>query len=335
MPAMGRQERRERREAERAARKNDRLLERKDALFNVAAERRKKFMARAGALKQQYRLWTLRYGNQNRFKRAFAPAYNAAVAPVLASAVAHINKPVVRVLVVGGGNGTFSRNLLPGVNRLLARAGIQSRLQVVESDLLSQVVRRAPGNHRIAADLERLPFASHQIDLIVGQTMFHHVNAVRAVQEIGRVLSSNGCFIHVQDNLPNPVGGITQSGKAAQVFTGTQGNHMLQARSLMDAEILIKTALATGASRLHMDAEKATGEKLVPYSEKFPSMGGFETAKLRAIDYMMGMVAPGAAKNVPAGKRLLRYTGLVTWISPVSVELFKAKIAAMRKLEIE
>ncbi len=119
-----------------------------------------------------------------------APAYNEAIAPFLAGTIGFLKRPRVRVLVVGGGTGVFSRDLLPAVRRCLQRWGQNVQFSVVETDIES-VVREAPASsHRVQANFHQLPFRDGSFDLIVGQSMIHQGEMQKSIPEIGRVMEA-------------------------------------------------------------------------------------------------------------------------------------------------
>lgn len=147
--------------------------------------------------------WTQIYGEQNRMREIIAPAYTKGVAPFVAGVIAAHNAPKTRVLVIGGGNGAFSRRLLPKVEQILERHGVSTQIDVIETDI-SGVVRHAPGK-RVVADAHNLPFKNRSFDVVIGESMLHQANNVpRTTEEVSRVLSPLGFFIHVQDAIPDP-----------------------------------------------------------------------------------------------------------------------------------
>jgi hypothetical protein len=113
------------------------------------------------------------------------------------------------MLVIGGGDGHFSREVAPSLRNLLAAripAG-PPELRITESDRFRH--SRQHANAFAFADICTLEevFAPHSFDFIVGETCLHQVgpqNMTRALQSMKTVLQPPGMIWHVTDAIPDP-----------------------------------------------------------------------------------------------------------------------------------
>lgn len=142
-------------------------------------------------------------GNRSRqlITTAFRPAYVAQFAPVLNAIVAQhkVAKDAkqVKILVIGSGDGTFTKHILPYLD------ANGRDIKVVESDA-SPVVKKVPKESAaVQADMTRLPFTNEVFDLVVSECALHMLPRNRlkhALTEIKRVLKPGASVINVEDN---------------------------------------------------------------------------------------------------------------------------------------
>jgi SAM-dependent methyltransferase len=255
--------------------------------------------------------WERLYREKNVFRHAMAPAYNAAVAPLLSTIIRHLNKPSIRILVIGGGEGVFSRDLLPAVREKLARTGMPISIRVVETDL-THAVRQAPNSaHRVQADFHRLPFANASFDLIVGQSMMHQGNFLNGLAETKRMLSPDGVFFHVQDDIPLQA----SAGEHEQsMMRATLQKHLLAATSHIRLLRTFRTqAQAAGFSNAVLAVKSAV---LVDKNHSVGKIAGLDLDQGNTVRYENGGISRRDMTDVPAGKKRLVYGGTVTLSSP-------------------
>jgi len=78
-------------------------------------------------------------------------------------------------------------------NEIASRNGIET---LVQCDLSPGMVARAPGQYRMVADEEWLPFASERLDLVISALSLHWVNDLPgALIQIRRALRPDGLFL--------------------------------------------------------------------------------------------------------------------------------------------
>ncbi len=174
--------------------------------------------------------WSSKYGDVQRMKLRFLPAYLDAFAPLVAGAIdfhtTQTGKDKVRLLVLGGGNGIFSRKVLPHVRRHLREIGNSSEIEVVESDVSPAIKAAlkagAPNAPKavVRADMARLPFGDETFDIIVSESSLYAAKRDRmnkAIGQIKRVLAPSGLLVHIQDGWP---GGWNNSDITAEELDG-------------------------------------------------------------------------------------------------------------------
>jgi SAM-dependent methyltransferase len=270
--------------------------------------------------------WEKLYGEQENLRRIFSEPYTRALAPFLAGAIDYHARlqGKLRILVVGGGKGRFSRELLPKVRELLEKKGRKVELDVVETDLAS-VIRQAPAAKRAQAEVKRLPFKSETFDLVVGEAMIHQggpAGVPRSISEIKRVLAKDGSFIHVADITPDPrewtgpgVAAAVGFGKETPALRAGGGGH---GRQLMDmsaqahanlAKLLHLTARAHGLSFAALTAQE---EALVPAGPRSERLHGIKVGRFNTLRFSHGGIQTANEPGVPPGQRKIGYEGVVT-----------------------
>lgn len=128
----------------------------------------------------------------------------------------------VRILVVGGGTGIFSRELLPEVEKVLAGRdrGIfipgqithaPPEIEVIETDVSGHVAKARGSRARakvgaVLAEGGHLPFKDGHFDIVITEAAlnFAHPDGLgRWLDEIGRVLRPDGTLLNNQHSIPN------------------------------------------------------------------------------------------------------------------------------------
>ena len=74
--------------------------------------------------------WKQLYEKQNEARDFFHPAKAKVIPKVLASAIANHESNDLKILVVGGGDGYFSRKTLPEIYKELAKLGVSKNIDV-------------------------------------------------------------------------------------------------------------------------------------------------------------------------------------------------------------
>jgi len=103
-----------------------------------------------------------------------------------------------RVLDIGCGTGDYTKPFAS-----------HTRATVVAIDvtpvLLTIARPNVPPNVRlVAADVERLPFATGAFDAVIGNAVLHHLRLDRALPELRRVLRPGGRLCFAEPNMLNP-----------------------------------------------------------------------------------------------------------------------------------
>jgi len=282
---------------------------------NTTARKRVK---RPSAQKTGDKKWERLYQNLANTRAKLRPAYNKGVASTIAGVIDYFQYPQVKILVVGGGKGTFSRDLLPAVKMELKKLGREPRFQVIESDPLG-VIRDAPGK-RLRAKAEFLPFRAGEFDLVIGESMIHQTDMSVSIPEIKRVLNANGSFIHVADNVPirgtvhpdlgdKPVTPIKSDSGLERIMPRVVDSHKRQ---------LEKIRTQCHESGLSSAAIQFEGEVLTSAKRKMGVLGGVNLNKSNFIHSNMGVLQPRVVSDVPRGKRKLVYSGFITIASKYS-----------------
>ncbi len=104
--------------------------------------------------------------------------------------------PGLRVLEVGAGSGTFTRELA------LRHPGLVS--VDISPELLALARSRAPGARLVLVDAHELAFAAGCFDRIVGCSVLHHLEWERALASFQRALKPGGVLRFSEPNLANP-----------------------------------------------------------------------------------------------------------------------------------
>lgn len=254
--------------------------------------------------------WHRLYAEKNRLRERMKPAYNHAVAPLLTGIIDSFRKPVIRILVIGGGSGVFTRDLLPAVKKQLDQLGRHPRLVVMETDIHTVVGQTPPESHRAVMNIESLGVPSNAFDLIVGQSMIHQARMQYTIGEVKRALAPTGCFVHIQDDPPLS---RLKLGSEAPVIHATKPGEMARMGEKMgDAhgetlEEAIHWARTHGMKNavIHLN-----GRAVVNGDYSFGKAGGVDLDQANSITYIMGGMRATKDPRIPAGKKFLYYAGI-------------------------
>lgn len=236
-----------------------------------------------------------------------------AVAPVIAGVIHFMRKPSVSVLVVGGGTGVFSKTLLVPVRGFLKRRGQPVDIKVVETDLEHAAVSKSGGDKAVA-DVLRLPFKKESFDLVVGQSMIHQGGRNllgERLAEIKRVISPNGCFVHVQD-VPPDFRDWARSNAPPVLNLGTRASSDAFSSALNEAHgnLLDDLRLRSRENGLTFGAAKVRGEAIVSKKHVLGEVGGQNFDRENFFHFHFGAFGAKRAKGI-SGKKLV-YEGFVT-----------------------
>ena len=138
-----------------------------------------------------------------------APLYDLAMPPAdgeaLAAGLDRAERPIERLLDVGGGSGRAAAALTgPDIAVVDASVGMLSR------------ARRGRGLSGIAADAGRLPFRDASVDAITIVDAFHHLpDQDAALAEAARVLAPGGALVVREFDPEHPLGRLLVAGEHA------------------------------------------------------------------------------------------------------------------------
>ncbi|MEK6923895.1 MAG: hypothetical protein AABW54_01495 [Candidatus Micrarchaeota archaeon] len=234
-------------------------------------------------------------------KRVFAPAYDKAIAPIVAGTAEHAGgRP--RVLIIGAPY-SFPKTLAMEVRRLLNEKGMNAQLVERNSDAVFWEKRDG--------ELSR-PF-----DAIVGDSIITHCGP-KGVGEIfdktKRLLKEGGTFIHVNDRIPDPYAWADAKKVASTgMLVGTGGVSATPANAEACKQAFERALKAaqyyTREEKLSFAAIKVGRTATVrglPDSEKL----GKSYANLLA--HRHGIVTARVSTRVPDGHRRVTYQAIVT-----------------------
>lgn len=298
---MGREQRRGRREEERRRRK----LEKKTVPVKEHPDVR----------------WHRLYAEKNRLRERMKPAYNHAVSPLLTGIIDSFHKPVIRILVIGGGSGVFTRDLLPAVRKQLDQLGRHPKLEILETDIHTIIGQTPPESRRAIMNVESLGLRSGTFDLVVGQSMIHQARMQHTLGEVKRVLSPTGCFVHIQDDAPLSRAKLG-TGESTVIHSKVPGD-MAEIRKKMasaNGEILEEAVRWARAHQLNNAILHLHGRATVDKGYSFGTFRGFDLDQANAITYVMGEIYAQKDPRVSEGKKILYYAG-------IGLVLSKSKLA--------
>lgn len=259
--------------------------------------------------------WHRLYAEKARFRERMAPVYNHAVAPIFAGTLSFLNRPELRILVLGGGKGVFSHHLLPEIREGLRQLGKNSKITVIETDLLS-IIKHAPADARkVQMDAGKIGLLSETIDLVVGESMIHQGTLEKNLSEIKRVLRRDGYMIHIQDDAPaarsvdlmdeQPIH-TKETTDPATMAKKMQDAHQQLIRRIMD------WATANNMSKAVLVPE---AELLMPRNYRFGTMRGQDLDSNNALYYVNGKISWKKDPSIPEDKRKIVYSGIAVILS--------------------
>lgn len=112
-----------------------------------------------------------------------------------------LQKKGLNVLEVGCGDGEFSKRIV----KLLDKSS-----KLVATDITPAVVKRGKKtikNKKLVfkvVNLEAMSFPKESFDIVCGVSILHHVNTLKAIKEIYRVLKKGGLIFFTEPNILNP-----------------------------------------------------------------------------------------------------------------------------------
>lgn len=135
-----------------------------------------------------------------RFFDRIAPLYDLVMPPANGAALAtgfeRAERPIDRLLDVGGGSGRASAAL----------TGPETTVVDVSSGMLRRA-RTARGLSAVAGDAGRLPFRDGSVDAVLVVDAFHHLpDRKAALREAGRVIAPGGVLVVREFDPSHPLG---------------------------------------------------------------------------------------------------------------------------------
>jgi len=114
--------------------------------------------------------------------------------------IAHCNlRSGLKILEIGCGSGEYTKALLA--------AGIN----VFATDVSEKMLRLAQVKVGMGAregfflsDVLQLPLPDNSLDVVIGNSILHHLDQEKALSEILRVLKKGGCVAFSEPNMSNP-----------------------------------------------------------------------------------------------------------------------------------
>lgn len=265
----------------------------------------------------QVEKWNRLYSEQNKVRKIFKEPYAYAVAPFMAGVIDYYNRPL-RILVIGGGDGHFTRDLLPEIRNFLRIKKVSARIEVVESDL-TEMVSKSPGV-KVRADAHALPFTDSSFDLVIGESMIHQPNGREGmgqrIKEIHRVLKEDGSFIHVQDSIPDP-GSWAGIPLPAPIFKlNAMQSAILQDSLFAEAHknLILELRRLTRERHMSFGALGVSGSKLFPETKKLGEIEGlnFDNMPANYFHLKNGVLEPRKDSSIPRNKKRLQYSGMIS-----------------------
>lgn len=261
--------------------------------------------------------WRDVYSQIGRQRRLYGPAYADAYAPLIAGAIdyhtsTNPTKREVRVLVIGGGKGHFSKRTLPAVLESLREIGNQTRVKVIESDI-TPVIRHAP-RPRVKADLFNLPFADESFDFIIGESVLHTGTPQEldsfAVQA-HRILRPGGVLLHMQDAVAewwsdqplNFSKDLPAAEQRAQM-AASEAAHLRLANAIVESA---RKARLSAAHQVQLGIAPLTDGRIIQIAKLFAERPNANTAA-----FMMGRQCTLTDPSLPPDEKQLLFTGYAT-----------------------
>lgn len=276
---------------------------------------------------QLHHIWEERYGRLTGIKMFFGPAYVQAVATLIAEAIDFHGKEVTRILVVGGGDGHFTRCVKPGVELFLRDKSNYTMLDVIESDLFP-TISTAPAKV-VRADVNHLTdiFPERRFDFVIGESMIQEAkeNIEQWLDQITAMLNEKGSFIHIQDNTPIHFGTndlLQKCQLAGTLFTRSDDKKDAEQRQEAHLRLLSQLHGWADKRQLYFAETPAKSTQYVdldPERDKaYLEASGFSLEQLHKwndMRFLMGKFQGFTVDDVPPGQRRLSYSGAATMIT--------------------
>ena len=263
-----------------------------------------------------------------RFKKGFLPAMQDAIPPAVASFLSYLPEKKPRVLVLTREPGSFQRDYLPQITQMLNELGNPREMQVSEFNV-EKIVKAQASKPASVAAAHSLPFKNDYFDFIFGQSVLHCGKVDLWAREITRVMKSNSCFFHVQDDAPNPHLLDRSWREPVRVFSA-----MSEAEHASNTALQAHSMLVSTANR-HFDSLKVSnasftleGNTSVDSSHKFELFGEHDLNKNNFLDFKLGITAFGTDRKIPKGNKQLKYTAIafVATEAPIMLMLHYAMV---------
>lgn len=108
-------------------------------------------------------------------------------------------KKGLKLLEIGCGTGELTRRL-PNPKISLIATDISPRLiEIAKKKIKNKKVRFK------VSSVENLKFKDNSFDVIIGNSILHHLNILSAVNELKRVLKNKGQIVFIEPNMLNPL----------------------------------------------------------------------------------------------------------------------------------
>lgn len=114
--------------------------------------------------------------------------------------ITHCNlMPGLKILEIGCGSGEYTKALIA--------AGINVYATDVSEKMLKLAQLKVGTGARVRfflSDVLQLPLPDNSLDVVIGNSILHHLDSEKALSEILRVLKKGGCVAFSEPNMSNP-----------------------------------------------------------------------------------------------------------------------------------
>jgi len=159
-----------------------------------------------GAQKEQKEYWNTESSSDGYCEKQLEGLREIAVLEMIDAALARAKLQPKRILEIGGGSQFVSRHLC---NHYPNAEVVCIDISEIRIDAFNQYYKGAPGNLRTVGgvDARLLPFQDGEFDLIIGDTMLHHIGFLKlALFEINHYLSDAGKAVFVREPIVGLLG---------------------------------------------------------------------------------------------------------------------------------
>lgn len=111
-----------------------------------------------------------------------------------------LSRPV-KILEIGCGDGEFTKRIVRNIGR---------NSRIIATDITPTVIKRAYASIKDARvsflvdNAESMRFGPQTFDIVCGISILHHINLMKALREIYRVLKKGGVIFFTEPNFLNP-----------------------------------------------------------------------------------------------------------------------------------